>query len=69
VTIDSLGHATFEQLEERVPSGAAVVLAPFHALGMHDLHHPKQGCRISVAVCGIGGHLAGLINSAAEYPL
>jgi hypothetical protein len=43
VLVDQLAHAAFEQLGERMASGAAIVLAPFHAVGLHGLHHPKRG--------------------------
>jgi hypothetical protein len=43
VLIDQLGHPAFQQLGERVTGRLAVVLAPFHALGAHGLHHPKRG--------------------------
>jgi hypothetical protein len=39
VAIDRLGHAAFEQLGERLPGGGPIILAPFHALGLHGLHH------------------------------
>ena len=41
VAIDGPGHAALEQGGERIAGGAAVVLTPFHALGLHGLQHLK----------------------------
>jgi hypothetical protein len=41
VLIDQLVHAAFEQPGERVAGTGAIVLAPFHAIGLHGLHHGK----------------------------
>jgi hypothetical protein len=39
VAIDGRGHPALQQLGERVAGRLAVILAPFHALGPHGLHH------------------------------
>jgi hypothetical protein len=43
VAIAGLGHPAFEQLGERLASGAAIILAPLDILGLHGLHHPTRG--------------------------
>jgi hypothetical protein len=43
VTIDSLGHAAFEELDEPRHGLRRSSPFPFHALGLHGLHHPKRG--------------------------
>jgi len=42
VLLDQLAHPALQHLGDRLAGGAAVVLAPFHALGLHRLHHPKR---------------------------
>lgn len=39
--IEQLLHPTFEQLGERVAGTGAIILAPFHACGLHRLQHLK----------------------------
>jgi hypothetical protein len=41
VLVDQLAHPAFQQLGERVAGADAIILAPFHALGPHGLHHLK----------------------------
>jgi hypothetical protein len=43
VLIDQLAHPAFEQLGERMAGPGPIILAPFRALGLHGLHHPKRG--------------------------
>jgi hypothetical protein len=43
VLVDQLAHPAFQQLGERVSGTGAIILAPFHALRLHRLHHPKRG--------------------------
>jgi hypothetical protein len=42
VLVDQLAHPAFEELGERVASTGAIILAPFDALCLHGLHHPKR---------------------------
>ncbi|MGH6901630.1 MAG: hypothetical protein ACREIR_02710 [Geminicoccaceae bacterium] len=39
--IEQLAHAAFQQLGKRLPGRSAIILAPFHVLGLHGLHHLK----------------------------
>jgi hypothetical protein len=41
VLVDQLLHPTFEQLGQRVAGTGAIILAPFHAFGLHRLQHRK----------------------------
>jgi hypothetical protein len=41
VVVDQLVHAAFEQLGEGVAGTGAILLAPFHACGLHCLQHLK----------------------------
>jgi hypothetical protein len=41
VLVDQLLHPTFEQLGQRVAGTGALILAPFHAFGLHRLQHRK----------------------------
>jgi hypothetical protein len=42
VRVDQLVHPAFEDLGERLAGGGPIILAPFHVLGLHGLHHPKR---------------------------
>jgi hypothetical protein len=41
VLVDQLAHPAFQQLGERVAGTGAIILTPFHAFGLHGLHHRK----------------------------
>jgi hypothetical protein len=43
VPVDRYGHAGGEHLNHRRTSGCTVVFTPFHAFGLHGLHHSKRG--------------------------
>jgi hypothetical protein len=42
VLIDQLVHAAAPQLGDRLTGALPIVLAPFDAVGLHGLHHPKR---------------------------
>jgi ABC-type methionine transport system permease subunit len=42
VLIDQLAHAAFEQLDQSLAGGTAIVLARFDAFGRHRLHHRER---------------------------
>jgi hypothetical protein len=41
VLIDQLAPPTFQQLGARLPGTGTIILTPFHAFGLHGLHHLK----------------------------
>ena len=42
VLVDQLVHAAAQQLCDRLTGALPIVLAPFDALGLDGLHHPKR---------------------------
>jgi hypothetical protein len=42
VLVDGLAHPALQQVDQRPPRRAAVVLAPFDPLGSHGLHHLER---------------------------
>jgi hypothetical protein len=43
VPVDGLGYSGCEHIDHRRPGGRTVIVTPFHAFGLHGLHHSERG--------------------------